>query len=181
MKATTCTIDECEKPHSARGWCEMHYSRWRKNGSPHIAQTLTPKLPPALDRWWQRVDKQDGGCWEWTGVRFSNGYGRFREPITRRQQLAHRWGYQQLVGPVDPDLDLDHLCRNKGCVNPDHLEPVTHAENVRRWQVTRVVPTHCHKGHEYTAENSVYFGSPPRRRCVKCREIVAARRYGGNA
>lgn len=174
-----CTIDGCEKQLRCQGWCEMHYSRWRRNGSPHIASTRAPKRPPAVERWRARIEQRADGCWEWTASRYSNGYGRFREPITRRQCLAHRWGYEQFIGPVPDDLELDHLCRNKACVNPDHLEPVTHAENVRRWQITLVKPTHCRNGHEYTSDNCLWHASV--RRCRTCSQINDRKRRGKTA
>lgn len=91
---------------------------------------------PMLSRLWPKVRKADG-CWEWLATRTSNGYGQFwagRYSATGQPLLdsAHRVVYEALVGPIPAGLELDHLCRNAGCVNPAHLEPVTHAENVRR-------------------------------------------------
>lgn len=76
-----------------------------------------------------------GRCWEWTGGRDGNGYGRIR--VGGRQQGAHRISYELFVGPVPTGLELDHLCRLRHCVNPGHLEPVTHAENMRRGALAR--------------------------------------------
>jgi len=79
---------------------------------------------------WQRVEKRDDGCWVWTG-RKVRGYGHIGEGAKRKR--VHRWYWEQLNGPVPEGLELDHLCGNKLCVNPDHLEPVTHAENMHRY------------------------------------------------
>lgn len=70
------------------------------------------------------------GCWEWDGTLSVEGYGVFRENY--RQIKAHRWTYEQFVGPIPDGLTIDHLCRNRRCVNPAHLEPVTAGENARR-------------------------------------------------
>jgi hypothetical protein len=71
-------------------------------------------------------------CWVWQCERFTKtGYGRMRR-VESGSQLAHRRVYERLVGPIEKGLELDHLCRNRPCINPDHLEPVTHAENCRR-------------------------------------------------
>lgn len=68
----------------------------------------------------------DSGCWVWQGYRDRNGYGR------HRVEWAHRWSYEHHVGPIPPEHEIDHLCSNPPCVNPDHLEPVTRVEHVRR-------------------------------------------------
>lgn len=75
------------------------------------------------------VPEPNTGCWLYTNV-FNNGYGQIQ--INGRDTLAHRTAYEYFKGPIPEGLELDHLCRTKACVNPDHLEPVTRSENVRR-------------------------------------------------
>lgn len=103
----------------------MHYQRWHKFGDPEKRKQV--RNMPLLDRFFLHVDIQD--CWIWTSVTI-NGYGAFG--IDNGATAAHRWLWKTLVGPIADGLQLDHLCRNPPCVNPDHLEPVTGGENVRR-------------------------------------------------
>lgn len=91
---------------------------------------------PMLSRLWPKV-RRGTGCWDWLATRTAAGYGQFwagRYSPTGQPLLdsAHRVVYEVLVGPIPAGLEIDHLCRNTGCVNPEHLEVVTHAENVRR-------------------------------------------------
>ena len=107
-----------------------------------------------------------GDCWEWTGKIANTGYG------VRNDRLAHRLVYERLVGLIPDGLEIDHLCRNRRCVNPAHLEAVTHAENCQRGMaglVTRArmlaKPT-CARGHEWTSENTKQ--TPRQRKCRAC-------------
>lgn len=103
------------------------------------------------ERFWSKVDKTDG-CWNWIAVRNPHGYGQFTVHHGTVRQ-AHRLAYLDLVGPVPVGLELDHLCRNRACVNPAHLEPVSHRENVRRGAQVRYGDT-CRRGHARTIDNA---------------------------
>jgi hypothetical protein len=101
-----------------------------------------PHATPPVDRVLARIVVSDDGCWLYTGMRNRGGYGVVIE--RKAPRLAHRVTYLTLVGDVPEGLILDHLCRVRHCVNPDHLEPVTIAENVRRGVLAR---TECRAGH----------------------------------
>jgi hypothetical protein len=127
------------------------------------------------ERFLRYVKVDAAGCWIWTGSRMKSGYGRFKVR-SYETRFAHRVAYEIWVGPIPSDHQLDHLCSVKPCVNPTHLEPVTHGENVRRWAATI---TACPRGHEYTPENTM---RTPRRECRTCRrEGEAVRRASPEA
>lgn len=127
MSDLTCIIDGCEKPRQRyRPMCRMHRARQERHGDPSIC--FNPHRPVA-ERFHGGYEKADNGCWLWRHPS-ENGYGRIR--VNRKTMWAHRIGYELLVGPIPPELELDHLCRVPACVNPAHLEPVTHRENLRR-------------------------------------------------
>lgn len=129
-RPTTCTVDGCERSPHGNGLCEPHYQRQRRNGQPGATDVLTVlQWPDSLTR---RLRPVIGGLWciEYTGKVDRNGYGQIH---TRYRHMgAHRAAYEHYVGPIPDGLHIDHLCRNKLCVRPDHLEPVTAAENNRR-------------------------------------------------
>lgn len=110
------------------------------------------------------------GCWNWQLALSRDGYGILH--VADRTVQAHRLSYLSIVGPVPRGLVLDHLCRNRRCANPDHLEPVTLLENARRGLYAQ--QTHCRSGHEFTAENT-YYKSNGQRQCRPCNRESAAR------
>jgi len=129
-------------------------------------------LDPENLRFWSKVDAS-GPCWEWTAaIGKTGGYGKYSYRLDGKVKYvyAHRYAYHVLVGPVPDGLELDHLCRNRKCVNPDHLDPVTRRENVRRGvgpTGRNMGKTHCPFGHEYTKENTYKLKSGVRQ-CKMC-------------
>ena len=122
-----CSISDCERPHQARGRCRMHYAQYRRS---HSFEKL--HLPSPSERFWSYVNK--GGpdeCWVWSGTLDKKGYGRFRND--RVLNGAHRFAYQDKIGPIPQGVEIDHRCRRKACVNPLHLQIATgklNSENV---------------------------------------------------
>jgi hypothetical protein len=113
----------------------------------------------------------ESGCWNWTASR-NKGYGQIN--WGGRPRGTHRVVYELIVGAIPSGLQIDHLCRNRSCCNPDHLEPVTHAENVRRGADA---VTHCPQGHPYDEANTGYNGrGSTRRRCLACHRAQARAR-----
>lgn len=134
------------------------------------------------DRFWAKVNKNGpipahrldlGPCWLWTGTDNGDGYGVMRvgsrNDGTRRQVKAHRLAYELLVGPIPQGMQPDHLCRNRACVNPTHIEPVTSGENTRRGLAGahQVAKTHCPQGHSYSGAN-LYRDPRGQRQCRAC-------------
>ena len=124
-----------------------------------------------ITRFWQKVQKTDG-CWLWQGHLQTNGYAQIT--IKKKRFYVHRLAYQWTKGRISEELELDHLCRNPACVNPKHLEMVTHQENIRRGLVGQYQrdKTHCPKGHPYNEENTYrHNGARSCKACGKLRQI----------
>jgi hypothetical protein len=130
-----------------------------------------------VERLEEKIDFPDdgSGCWLWTGAKYENGYGKVR--VGGIVLLAHRVVYELLVGPIPPGLQVDHVrergCLHRHCVNPDHMEPVTCGENVRRGQTGRR-KSHCPQGHSY-AEHGRSRGRRSGRYCVLCKSETERR------
>lgn len=119
-------------------------------------------------RFWTYVHpNEQTGCWEWTGTKRRRGYGKFRLNLV--DYVAHRFAYENLVGTIPAGMQIDHLCRVTGCVNPAHLEPVSQQENMRRAQIARgALPDHCKHGHAYTPANTYFNPHSESRVCRTC-------------
>lgn len=136
---------------------------------PHVNFRLT-----MAERFWMKVEKT-ASCWNWTAAT-SGGYGRFADR-GRRHVQAHRWAYENTKGPIPPGLQIDHLCRNRLCVNPDHLEVVTGHENHLRRAATI---THCPRNHPYN-ETNTRVNAKGARECRECERLRSQRRRAKGA
>jgi hypothetical protein len=142
--------------------CTSHYAQFRY--ADHQA------------RFWKQVQKTDS-CWLWTGRVDRCGYGA-QFLWHRTLTMPHRYAYELLVGPVAEGLTLDHLCRNRLCVNPAHMEPVTLRENILRGDSPHAInarKTHCKHGHAFDEANTHHgkYG----RTCITCRRANVRRAY----
>ena len=125
-----CSVDSSHGSAYARGWYVNCYNRWRKRGGdPAVPSPRIGRPIPIEQRIQYRVDRKTG-CWVWR--RAGNGDGAGRVWFDGKLRLAHRVVYEMVKGPIPDGLQLDHLCANRLCVNPDHLEPVTNRENKLR-------------------------------------------------
>lgn len=164
-----CEVEGCSKPVRSRGYCNPHYKRLTKYGDP----LGRPPRKTSTERFISKIDELDTGCWEWRGSVMNTGYGQFT--IRKKPYLAHRYSHELHRGPIPPGMVIDHLCRNRLCVNPDHLEVVTNEENLYRGKGFRILngmDGSCMHGHKFTEENTYYNpNNPSDRRCRECARI----------
>lgn len=140
-------------------------------GEPYLE--IPDIMPDILEYFWSKVEKTDT-CWNWIGTKKSNNYGQFW--LNNKPYRVHRIVYELYKGKIPNGLILDHLCRNRRCCNPEHLEPVTNQENVVRGLAGKTVnrynphkdKTHCSNGHPYSGENLLF--NKNKRVCRTCKK-----------
>jgi len=169
----------CGDPVSAKGMCGRHYMRWKRHGDP-LAGSLPRIFNNDERRFWSKVLLLPNGCGEWRGTINDHGYGEFS--FKGRNLKAHIWAYERYIGPVPPGMELDHICHtndpsctdgddcpHRRCPLPYHLEPVTHAENMKRGRMGEHMKglTHCRKGHPFDEANT-HVRADGTRVCRKC-------------
>lgn len=160
----TCKQADCDSPVRSVGYCTAHYKRFCRYGDAAVKRPTTP----AEERFWPKVDKRGSDeCWPYLAAKGEHGYGVFH-PTKGQSQLAHRYSYELLIGPIPSGLHIDHLCRVRACVNPAHMEAVTPMENSSRGLTYRLLngmDNKCRHGHRYTPENTYV---EPNVRCRQC-------------
>lgn len=137
------------------------------------------KVLTDLERFEASIRKTESGCWEWQKAEDKDGYGLFKVGSrcdgTRKSERVHRWSYKQFRGPIPVGLQIDHLCRNRRCANPDHLDVVTALENTRRgWRKNKSA---CKSGHALAGRNLYICPSTGRRACAICRRRWVKEHY----
>jgi hypothetical protein len=135
-------------------------------------------VPMTMDRFRDRcIPEPNSGCWLWTGTMLWTGYGQVM--INKKGKLAHRVAYELFVGAIPQGLTIDHLCRTRICVNPEHLQAVSQRVNTLRGigpSAVNARKTHCPRGHELSSDN-LYVNPQGKRTCKMCNRI-SARDFG---
>lgn len=173
---TRCEAPDCDRPTIAKGLCTKHYQRQRRHGSTDApARSTVNRLPMTAsmaERFEHYVDRLPSGCWQWTGYLKPNGYGSIWDGT--RKVYAHRYAHELHNGPIPAGMQIDHLCLNKACVNPAHLDVVTQKVNLLRADGSPAInarKTHCKRGHKFTDDNT-RTNSRGHRVCKECSRIL---------
>jgi len=172
----TCSVAICPHQAKTKGFCNPHYQRLWRTGTVNAETPIMPRIIGDDDaRFWSKVNKTET-CWEWLPPTMK-GYGIFR--LSKRNILAHRFSFE-LSGKIIPlGLQLDHLCRNRRCVRPEHLEVVTNRENSLRGEslnAQNARKTTCKRGHPFDDVNT-YRMPNGNRNCRICRHEARLRHY----
>jgi hypothetical protein len=130
-----------------------------------VPRTCLPRGSSVLDRLMFRTALLVNGCWEWRGARNQKGYGNIRIESYGPAKSAHRVAYAELVGPIPDGMEIDHLCKNRACINPQHLEAVTRTTNIQRVDQRKSV---CKNGHEMTPANTRIYTTKQGYEARKC-------------
>ncbi len=172
-----CSVEGCDSIEKARTYCGRHLWRFYKHGDP-LGGGADRIWKDHHRRFWSKVDRPSPySCWVWEGPVTQLGYGYIA--IDDRKQGAHIFAWVERYGPVPEGLELDHLCSNPPCANPDHLEAVTHTENVRRGRARKVtreraaLRTHCKWGHDWVEENIYRSPKDGKGQCRVCTRLRA--------
>jgi len=174
MPKGRCSVAGCEGVPAARQLCSKHYQRWWRRGSLELAPGYEPRT---LQQRLEAKIVKGPGCWTWMGSHDPEGYGKIS--VRSRMTNAHRIAYQIYVGPIPEAYEVDHLCRNRGCVNPAHLEAVPKPVNIARGEgaaARYARRTHCKHGHEYTPANT-RLSRTGTRQCRECERLRTRRRW----
>lgn len=145
-----CSVEGCGRPHRAKGFCSSHYARMytRVRGRGTLDPVGSGCPIPTIERVRAKI-KVVTGCWLFLGKLDRGGYARIRDGT--KYKFVHKFMWEMRNGPTPVGLELDHLCRNRHCCNPAHLEPVTHSENMRRGCWKSLVAFHSNPAHQRMA------------------------------
>lgn len=143
MSKRQCDVEECDRLHYGRGYCKLHYSRWRKWGDPMVVNRVRCASPEESFEA-RTMPVTETGCLLWTGGTFAEGYGGIA--VDGRTIRAHRYAWEREHGPIPKGMHIDHRCHTRACCNVAHLRLATHTENTRNKSGPASNNTSGHRG-----------------------------------